>query len=87
MYPCFPLNSKVFWLAQNILTGPVFWLLQWIFLGEALTPIFGDTDAGILSFVQTLACQVVIFDAEQVYLKLQATNFKIKPASYSDNKT
>ena len=42
---------------------------------QALNTTFGDQDAGILGFLPNIS--IVIFDAFQVYLQLQLTNFKI----------
>ena len=71
-------------ISQRVLVSQRIWIwcikispLIWLdFLREALTPIFGDQDAGILEFL--LHISIVIFDAEQVHLRQQVTYFKIK---------
>ena len=42
------------------------------FFVGAINSIFGDLDAGIPHII------IVVFDTEQVFLKLQVTNFNIK---------
>ena len=50
--------------------------IDWIFSREALNPFFGAQDEGFRNFI--LHDCILVFDAEQFYLKLQATNLKNK---------
>ena len=72
MCPCFPLICPTGDLSS---LPPLFdQIIPW----EEVYPVFGDQDAGISGFLSHIS--IVILEAEQVYLKLQVTNFKIKKA-------
>ena len=53
------------------------------FFGDALIPIFGDQDAGILGFHSHII--IVNFNAERVSLKLQVTNVRMKEVTKNLN--
>ena len=82
------MRRKEFELVQNVsLAGCCLsWVWQVIFpsnwqdfSGEALTPFFGDHLIHFLDFRNfVLHNCILIFDAEQVYSKLQVTNLKNK---------